>query len=107
MKLSEFATILKELGIPCRYRSFKRGSAPAPPYVVYYQNGEDNLNADNEAYYTVKSVTVELITHNKNEALEDALKSLFNQNKLFFEFVDEMEIESEELYQVVYTITLL
>ena len=83
MKLSEFAAVMNELGIPCRYRQFKKGEKPKPPYAIYYQDGEDNLNADNEAYHTIKSVTVELIIDKKNESLEDKLKSLFNQNKLF------------------------
>lgn len=107
MKLSEFAMIMNELGIPCRYRQFKKGDTPEPPYAVYYQNGEDNLNADNEAYHTIKSITVELITDKKNESLEDKLKSLFIQNKLFFEFSDEMYIESEGLYQVIYDVSLI
>ncbi|WP_029185613.1 hypothetical protein [Streptococcus suis] len=107
MKLLEFAAIIKALGIPCRYRQFKKGEKTKPPYAVYYQDGEDNLNADNEAYHTVKSVTVELITDKKNESLEDKLKSLFNQNKLFFEFSDEMYIESEGLYQVIYDVSLI
>ncbi|HEM3710133.1 TPA: hypothetical protein U1D09_000254 [Streptococcus suis] len=107
MKLSEFAMIMNELGIPFRYRQFKKGEQPKPPYAVYYQDGEDNLNADNEAYHTIKSVTVELITDKKDESLEDKLKSLFNQNKLFFEFSDEMYIESEGLYQVIYDVSLI
>ncbi len=82
MKLSEFAAIMKALGIPCVTVNSK-GEQPKPPYAVYYQDGEDNLNADNEAYHTIKSVTVELITDKKNESLEDTLKSLFNKNKLF------------------------
>ena len=107
MKLSEFAAVMNELGIPCRYRQFRKGENPKPPYAVYYQDGENNLNADNEAYHTIKSVTVELITDKKNEALEDTLKILFNQNKLFFEFSDEMYIESEGLYQVIYDVSLI
>jgi len=50
---------------------------------------------------------VDSITDKKNEALEDTLKSLFNQNKLFFEFSDEMYIESEGLYQVIYDVSLI
>lgn len=107
MTLEEFATLLSRLEIPARYRSFKKGVAPNPPYVVYYQSNEENLNADNQAHYTVKSVTVELITTQKQVDLEEKLKELFNQNKLFFEFVDEMELETEGLYQTIYDVTLL
>lgn len=107
MKLTEFATLLKESGIPCRYRAFPKGSNPKPPYAVYYQSGEQHLNADNHSYHTVKSVTVELITKEKTESTEELFKSLFDKNKLFFEFVDEMELESQGLYQVIYEVSLL
>mgnify|MGYP001015287815 FL=1 len=39
MKLSEFAAVMNELGIPCRYRQFKKGEKPKPPYAIYYQDG--------------------------------------------------------------------
>lgn len=107
MKLTDFAKLLQSSGLPCRYRSFPRGSNPKPPYAIYYQSDEQYLNADNHSYHTVKAVTVELITKNKDEVSEEKLKSLFDENKLFFEFVDELEIETEGLYQVIYEVNLL
>lgn len=107
MNLSEFANLLKSLDIPVRYRSFKKGEAPTLPYAVYYQSGENNLYADNISYQYSKIVAVELITEKKNEKLEDKLKSLLNSNRLSYEFFDEVKLESEGLYQVIYHIDLL
>ena len=107
MKLTDFAKLLQSSGLHCRYRSFPRGSNPKPPYVIYYQSDEQYLKADNQIYHTVKTVIVELITKNKDEATEEKLKSLFDENKLFFEFVDELAIETEGLYQVIYEVNLL
>lgn len=107
MKLSQFAELLQTLGFSCRYKSFPKGSNPTPPYIVYYQSGEERLQADNQSYHEVKSVTVELITQQKTESIEEKLKSLFNENRLYFEFVDELELESEGLYQAIYEVSLL
>lgn len=104
---AEFATKLKTLGIPIRYRSFKRGENPKPPYAVYYQLGKENFNADNQPYFTTESVIVELITTRKDEALELKLESLLTENKLFFEFDNESQLDSEGLYQVSYVVYLI
>lgn len=107
MTKSDFAKLLKKLKIPVRYRAFRKGEAPQTPYAVYYQLGKDNFNADNQPYFTTESVIVELITNKKDETLESKLESLLTDNKLFFEFESEIELDSEGLYQVAYTVYLI
>ena len=107
MTKSEFAKLLKKLKIPVRYRAFKKGEAPQPPYAVYYQLGKENFNADNQPYFTTESVIVELITNKKDEALELKLENLLTENKLFFEFDNESQLDSEGLYQVSYVVYLI
>lgn len=107
MTKSDFAKLLKKLKIPVRYRAFKKGEAPQPPYAVYYQLGKDNFNADNQPYFTTESVIVELITNKKDETLESKFESLLSDSKLFFEFESEVELDSEGLYQVAYTVYLI
>ena len=107
MTKSDFAKLLKKLKIPVRYRAFRKGEAPQPPYAVYYQLGKDNFNADNQPYFTTESVTVELITNKKDETLESKFESLLSDNKLFFEFDNELELDSEGLYQVAYIVYLI
>lgn len=107
MTKSDFAKLLKKLKIPVRYRAFRKGEAPQPPYAVYYQLGKDNFNADNQPYFTTESVIVELITNKKDETLESKFESLLSDSKLFFEFESEIELDSEGLYQVAYTVYLI
>lgn len=107
MTKSDFAKLLKKLKIPVRYRAFRKGEAPQSPYAVYYQLGKDNFNADNQPYFTTESVIVELITTKKDEALELKLENLLTENKLFFEFDNESQLDSEGLYQVSYVVYLI
>lgn len=107
MTKSEFSQMLEGLNIPVRYRAFKRGEAPRPPYAVYYQLGKDTVQGDNKPYFTTESVVVELITTKKDEALENKLESLLVDNKLFFEYEGESELEGQDLYQSSYAVYLI
>lgn len=104
---AEFAAILTGLEIPVRYRAFKKGEKPIPPYAVYYQLSKEHFRADNGPYFTTETVVVELITKKKDEELEKKLESLLAANKLSFEFEMEDYLESEDLYQVSYAIDLM
>lgn len=107
MEKATFAKLLKELEVPVCYRAFKKGEAPAPPYAIYYQLGKDSFNADNTPYFTSETLIVELITSQKDVALEEKLEQLLTEHRLTFEFEAENYLSSEELYQSSYFINLL
>ena len=37
-------------GLPITYYQWQKGSAPAPPYLIYYYPNRDDFRADNENY---------------------------------------------------------
>ena len=106
MELSNFVEVLDEINLPVQYHSFKIGQAPNPPYLVYLTDGGLDVYADNQRLYHADKVQVELVTDKKELALESKLENLLNEQKLFFEIVDENYIEQEELYVRTYLVTL-
>ena len=38
MKLSEFADILEQAGLPVTYKAFREGNVPSLPYLVYFES---------------------------------------------------------------------
>lgn len=104
MTLNELKNILDTLGINVAYSHFVKETST--PYLVYYVDGTDNMLADNKVFYKNVGVTIELYTDKKDVALEERLEELLNQNELPYEIVSETYIDSEEVYEIVYQISL-
>ena len=106
MKLSEFADILGQAGLPVTYRAYQEGNVPDMPYLVYFESNPIINIADNTRNHEIKSVVVELAFERKDEDLEERLEELWSNNELFFEAQEETFIETERLYVKPYTVYL-
>jgi hypothetical protein len=103
MELSELSTILAELNIPIAYNHFI--SRQTPPYLVYKVTSNNGFSADNKVYEKIRHINIELYTENKNEILEGQLETILCNHEMVFDSF-ESYIESENVYQVVYEITI-
>lgn len=106
MKLSEFAEILEQAGLPITYRAYREGNIPDMPYLVYFESNPIVSAADNTVNHQIKSVVVELAFEKKDEDLEERLEELWSIHELFFEAQEETFIETERLYVKPYTVYL-
>ena len=89
MKLSEFAEILEQAGLPVTYKAFREGNVPTLPYLVYFESLPSITGTDNQASYMIRAVTVELAFERKDEELEERLEELWNDHKLFYDVQEE------------------
>ena len=106
MKLSEFADILGQAGLPVTYRAYQEGNVPDMPYLVYFESNPIVNAADNIRNHEIKSVVVELAFERKDEDLEERLEELWSYHELYFEAQEETFIETERLYVKLYTVYL-
>lgn len=106
MKLSEFADILEQAGLPVTYHAYQDGNVPDLPYLVYFESNPIVNAADNTVNHQIKSVVVELAFEKKDEDLEERLEELWSNHELFFEAQEETFIETERLYVKSYTVYL-
>lgn len=105
MTLSDINTMLEELNIPVAYNHFKKSTTP--PYVVYYVDSSTNTMADNKVYAENVTINIELYTTTKDLALEQKLKDILNQNDIPYEQISETYIESDNVYEILYEITIM
>lgn len=103
--MDELIRILTELGIPYAYDHFAEGESPEPPFVCYLLPGSDNFSADGRAYFKINEVRVELYTDYKDLALEKKLEDVLDAHGIFYGR-SETWIESEKLYEVLYSFEL-
>ena len=106
MKLSEFAEILEQTGLPVTYHAYQEGNVPDLPYLVYFESNPIVSAADNTVNHQIKSVVVELAFEKKDEDSEECLEELWSNHDLFFEAQEEIFIETERLYVKPYTVSL-
>ncbi len=97
--------LLRQMKLPFAYHHFAEGESPKPPFVVYYHSDTDNLSADNQVYYQIQAVVIELYTETKDPKTEKQLEQLLTKDKIFFD-KRETWIASERLFLVSYQISL-
>lgn len=94
--------ILNETQISFAYHHFAEGESPEPPFICYLLPGSNNFSADDKVYYKINEVHIELYTDLKDLAVEQQLEDVLDEHGIFYN-KSETWIESEKLYEVLYT----
>ena len=100
--MDDLVRLLEETGIPFAYDHFAEGESPDPPFICYLLPQSDNFSADGKVYLKVSSVNIELYTDSKDLAVEQTLEAVLNTHGIFYDKT-EVWIESEKLYEVLYS----
>ena len=100
--MDDLIQLLGETGIPFAYDHFAEGESPDPPFICYLLPQSDNFSADGKVYLKVSSVNIELYTDSKDLAVEQKLEGVLDTHGIFYDKT-EVWIESEKLYEVLYS----
>lgn len=100
--MEELLQMLEEMGIPFAYHHFAEGESPEPPFICYLLPGSNNFSADGKVYYKINEVHIELYTDWKDLAVEQGVEAVLDEHGIFYN-KSEVWIESEKLYEVLYT----
>ena len=100
--MEKILSILRELGIPFAYDHFAQGESPDPPFICYLIPASDNFSADGKVYYKIDLYNIELYTDLNDLSLERKIEEALDEASIFYN-KSETWIESESLYEVLYT----
>lgn len=100
--MDELLIMLNEMGIPFAYDHFAEGESPEPPFICYLLPQSDHFSADGKVYYKISGVHIELYTDIKDLSVEQKVEAVLDKHGIFYE-KSEVWIESERLYEVLYT----
>ena len=100
--MEELLQMLQEMQIPFAYHHFAEGEAVNPPFICYLLPGSNNFSADGEVYFKINEVRIELYTDLKDLAVEQQVEDVLDEHEIFYN-KSETWIESEKLYEVLYT----
>ena len=88
------------------YYQWPVGSAPNPPYVLYYFPGSDDVYADNKNYAGLRPVNIELYTDHKDFAAEAALEAALANAGMAYQ-KSETYLDDESMFLVLYETEVL
>lgn len=100
--MERIVEILEAVGLPFAYDHFTEGESPEPPFICYLLPSSDNFSADGRAYYKIDEVHIELYTDCKDLSVERTFEAVLDEHGIFYD-KSETWIESEKLYEVLYT----
>ena len=103
--MEELISIIQEMNIPFAYDHFAEGESPEPPFICYLIPGSDNFAADGRVYFKIDLVHIELYTDEKNLETENHVEAVLDEHGIFYDKT-EVWIESERLYEVLYSFEL-
>ena len=102
MTHEKLLAMLQETDLPIAYDHFAEGESPDPPFLCFLRPGSDNFAADGKVWYKINRVNVEFYTDRKDPELEERIETVLDGHGIFYD-KSEVWIESERLYEVLYT----
>ena len=103
--MDKIISLLNEIGIPFAYSHFAEGESPEPPFMCYLLPRSDNFSADGAVYHKLSVVHFEVYTDKKDRILENRVEDVLDKNNIFYN-KSEVWINSEKLYEVIYSFEL-
>lgn len=100
--MDKLLEIIKAMGIPFAYDHFAEGEAVDPPFICYLLPESDNFAADGKVYFKADEVHIELYTDTKDLSVEQKVEAVLDEHGIYYDR-SEVWIESEKLYEVLYT----
>ena len=100
--MEKLIEIMNKTGLPFAYDHFAEGESPNPPFICYLVPNSDNFAADGKVYYKINELHIELYTDCKDLSAEQKLEDVLDAYGIYYE-KSEVWIESEKLYEVLYT----
>ena len=101
MTYEEICEMVQEIGLPFAYHHFAEGESPSPPFLLFLSPGEHTFGADDLMYISFKKLDIELYTDEKSPEAEQRVEEILTQYGIFYT-KNEIFIESERLYEVIY-----
>ena len=88
------------------YRQWPVGESPALPFICYMVEGTDNFGADSIVYKAIHQINIEFYSKTKDTASEGLIEAKLESLSLFWE-KDEVYLNDEQCYEIIYTIEVL
>ena len=100
--MDKLVAMIREIGLPFAYHHFAEGDSPTPPFLIYLLPQSHHFGADGKVYHKIEEVRLEVYTDYKSVELEQKVETVLEKHGIFYA-KSEVWIESEKLYEVLYT----
>lgn len=103
MTIQELRIALETLELPIAYHAFPEGETTQLPFIVYFEEDENNFKADNSNYFDTHNMIVELYTEQRDIDLENRLKEILKEHEYeaSYDYISE-----ERMYMASFNFTI-
>lgn len=106
MTRSDFADMVRSIGIPSAYQAFSEATAKEPPFICYFETGDHDPKADNTNYVCVRVMAIELYTDEKDFGLESQIEEALRDAGMVYS-VEPDYLDDQKMYVTVYTMEVI
>ena len=102
----EVASMVESIGLPFAYYQFDENTAQAPPFVVFFYTGSNDVYADQTNYQKIDGLSIEFYSSEKDFDTEETIETILNEAGLTY-YKEQNYIDSEKIWQTAYDMEIL
>lgn len=102
----DVASMVESIGLPFAYYQFDENTAQAPPFVVFFYTGSNDVYADQTNYQKIDGLSIEFYSSEKDFDTEETIETILNEAGLTY-YKEQSYIDSEKLWQTAYDMEIL
>lgn len=102
----EVASMVESIGLPFAYYQFNENTAQAPPFVVFFYTGSNDVYADQTNYQKIDGLSIEFYSSEKDFDTEETIETILNEAGLTY-YKEQNYIDSEKIWQTAYDMEIL
>jgi len=106
MTRAEVKNMIEQIGYPYAYGHFAEGEALELPYIIFRYPESDNFSADSKVYLKSDNLDIELYTSKRDFDTEADVEAVLDAKGIFYK-KNEMYIESEQMYEILYEMEMI
>ena len=102
----DVASMVESIGLPFAYYQFDENTAQAPPFVVFFYTGSNDVYADQTNYQKIDGLSIEFYSSEKDFDTEETIETILNEAGLTY-YKEQNYIDSEKIWQTAYDMEIL
>jgi len=102
---NKMAELAEKIHAAYTYYQFDVGSAPKPPYLVFYFPSTENFSADNIVYAVKCIMNIEYYSDKKDFDAEQAIEKFLQDNEIPWE-KEQAYLDDENMWETLYNTTV-
>jgi hypothetical protein len=91
--------------MPVAYYEFQQ-STPSIPFIVYYEVETNSEFADNQNYFAMRNINIELYTGQRDLKIEKLIEDFLDQQEIAYDTEPPVWLSDEKMFMTIYNFSI-